>query len=183
MRRSWSLSVLGIGTLVLVATAWANGSSALPPECSAADNVKGVTLFAPPYSRACGPARAVVHVGATAYVMRGGTCRRLDTQSSDTLARYGVSIGLFTNRPAGAPGYERRRAVGRSIGFWWAQPRPVQAGRFKVAETGVEIPGERAAGGGGNGFVTVVRALNSGTFSFVDGRSPGTRITGSFSCR
>ena len=182
MRRSWSLSMLGIGALVLVATAWANGSSLLPRECSAADNLKGVTLRAPPYARACGPARAVVHVGATTYVMRGGTCRRLDTQSTDPLARYGVGIGLFTNRPAGAPGYERRRAVGRGIGFWWWQPKPVQAGRFEVAETGVEVPGERAMGAGGNGFVTVARGLNSGTFSFVDGRST-TRITGSFSCR
>ena len=182
MRRSSSLSVLGIGALVLVATAWANGSSAAPPNCSAADNLKGVTLFAPPYSRACGPARAVVRVGATTYVMRGGHCRQLDTQPTDPLARYGATIGLFTNRPAGASGYERRRAVGRSIGLWWSQPKPARAGRFEIDEIGVEVPGERAAGAGGTGFVTLPRGLNSGTFSFIDGPS-ATRITGSFSCR
>jgi hypothetical protein len=180
MRRSLSLSVLGIGALVLVATAWASGSSAPPPECSAADTLKRVTLFAPPYARACGPARAVVRVGATTYVMRGGYCRRLDTQPTDALARYGVTVGLFTNRPTGAPGYWRRRAVGRSIAFWWVQPKPARAGRFEIAETSVEVPGSPALAAGG--FVTVPRGLNSGTFSFVDSGS-ATRITGSFRCR
>jgi hypothetical protein len=180
MRRALSLSVLGIGAFVLVATAWANGSSGLPPTCSAADNLKGVTLFAPPYARACGPARAVVRVGATTYVMSGGYCRRLDTQPTDALARYGITIGLFTNRPAGAPGYWRRRAVGRSIAFWWVQPKPARAGRFEIAETGVEVPGSPASAA--RGVVTVSTVLNSGTFSLVDSGS-ATRITGSFTCR
>jgi len=165
--------MLGIGALVLIATAWANGSSALPPECSAADNLKGVTLIAPPYRRACGPARAVVRVGATTYVMRGGSCRRLDTKPTDHRARYSVFVGMYG--PA---------AASRAIDFWWWQPKPVRAGSFEIAESSVEVPGKRAMGAGGAGFVTVPRGVKSGTFSFgvVDSRS-ATRITGSFSCR
>jgi hypothetical protein len=161
--------MVGIGALVLVAAAWANGSSAAPPKCSAADNLKGGMLIALPNRRACGPARAVVRVGATTYVMRGGSCERLDTQPTDALSRFRVTIGVFG---AGA--------TSRGIDFWWWQPKPPRAGRFRIAETSLEAPG--TTGFLGRAFVTVSKGLNSGTFSFVDSRS-AIRITGSFTCR
>lgn len=175
MRRSLSLWVLGVGALVLAATAWANGLSVAPPKCSPTNSLKGVTLRsgrgahdAPLYLRSCGGAQAVVQVRGTRHVIRGGYCRRLHTLPTDPRARYSVAIGLVTNEPA---------APGRGIGFWWAQPAK-RAGRFKIAESGIQVAGKRL---GGDGFVTVSRGLNSGTFSFFDPRA-ATRITGTYRC-
>ena len=168
MHQTW-LSVLGVGALVLVMTAGANGSAAAPPKYYAANNLKGGMLIALPNRRACGPAQAVVRVGATTYVLRGGNCET---------ARHP------TNRRAGSGPRHHRLVRGWSDEpghrFLVVAAKATAAGRFKIAETSLEAPGttnflERA-------FVTVSKVLNSGTFSFVDSRS-ATRITGSFTCR
>src|SRR5215207_9140348 len=166
VRSTW-LAPFSVGVLVLLTTAWANGSSAVaPPKCSPADNARAAVLTSgkgaynsPLYIRACGPARAVVRLLGKTYVIRGGSCERqaLDGQPLDHRILRGVNIGLLANRPA-------RPALG--VSFWWVKSLST-AGRIKAQESAIQVPGVRVDGAGFV-FVTVAKGLNSGTFSFVD---------------
>jgi hypothetical protein len=176
--RSRALVIVCMFTLTLfLMSSTSHGSTVKPPTCSSADTRRNATLLAPSptaaiYLRFCGPARAVLRIGTSRYVIKGGHCVRGTNLPTAGPRLGGIAIGLISDAPK----------PGRGILLWWDPPF-TNVGRLQIDDSEIEIAEMRVAA---SGTVIVGEDLNSGRFLLYgrDASGPtGPLVRGSWSCR
>jgi len=167
MRPLWLLA--GVGVAVMALAGWTRGADvAVPRACTPADiHERAFLVTNDPaqasqgyaYERACGAARAVVHVRGSTYSINGGSCGQRYRQT-----RW-VFFGLFAN--GNRPGAE-----GLSLVLHPAN----RNGRTAIVDSVVQVGGLNLAP---RGMAVQRDGLRAGTFAAT---WQGTNVTGRWVC-
>ena len=145
----------------------AGAATPTPPQCSASDTQRHVTVETGSYTRYCGPGRAVLRIGGKSFTMKSGNC-------SGRLNRR--SFGFFGHGGVPGTGFWVRLepVVAKSGGQRWF----VRPGRVGIMDGETQLPGFTSLPHQGTAIIS--KDLKSATFSLSGG---GVKITGSWTCR